>query len=132
MHTSIQQPQKPKYLVILHIGIVLFGFFLLFNFSYSIYSLWKRGDVVSEREDYLRLLEAEQDKLKTDLSFTMRSEFIEEEARNKLNLVKPGETLVVISERDASDSAAQSTSSLIVTNNKERVMNQWVTLFVGN
>lgn len=129
MHTSMQQPQKPKYLVILHIGVVLFGLFLLFNFSYSIYSLWRRGDIVSEREEYLRRLEKEQDELKTELSYTMRPEFIEEEARNKLNLVRPGETLVVLSERESSESALMSITGERIP--EKRVLSEWVELFIG-
>lgn len=130
MHTSMQQPQKPKYLVILHIGIVLFGLFLLFNFSYSIYSLWRRGDIVSEREEYLRRLEKEQDELKTELSYTMRPEFIEEEARNKLNLVRPGETLVVLSEHESSESANMSINKESMP--EKRVLSEWFQLFVGD
>jgi cell division protein FtsB len=128
----MQQPQKPKYLVILHIGVVLFGLFLLFNFSYSIYTLWRKGDVVSEREQYLRTLETEQEKLKTELSYTMRPEFIEEEARNKLNLVRPGETLVVVSERGASESSEIEERIEIVTDDTERILYKWVRLFVGS
>lgn len=131
MHTSMQQPQKSKYLVILHIGVVIFGLFLLFNFSYSIYTLWKRGDVVLEREHYLKTLEKEQDELKTELSYTMRPEFIEEEARNKLNLVRPGETLVVVSEREASFGGEMLIVDQKAEDDTRRIMNEWIQLFVG-
>lgn len=128
----MQQPQKPKYLVILHIGVVLFGLFLLFNFTSSIYSLWQKGDIVSEREQYLRRLEKEQDELKTQLSYTMRPDFIEEEARNKLNLVKPDETLIVLSERNATTSGQKQESVEISGSNpSQRVFHRWLELFVG-
>lgn len=128
----MQQPQKPKYLVILHIGVVLFGLFLLFNFTYSIYSLWQKGDIVSEREQYLRSLEKEQEELKTQLSYTMRPDFIEEEARNKLNLVKPDETLIVLSERIATTSGQEQYKEEISSNTVfQRVFHKWVELFVG-
>ncbi len=62
--------------------------------------------------------------LKKRLEYVNSNEFIEEEARNKLFLVKPGESGVIIPK------------DLIATNDPKKVENkavweEWIELFVG-
>lgn len=52
--------------------------------------------IVAERQEQLRAVLSENQRLKDAISFADTPEFIEQEARNKLGLVKEGETVVLI------------------------------------
>lgn len=62
----------------------------------SIYDLWHKQDlIVGAKKDLDREKEKNQ-RLKAELSFVKSKEFIEQEARNKLFMVKPGEAGVIV------------------------------------
>lgn len=129
----MQEPQKSKLLYIIHISLIVIGFGLVGSFISSIYGLWRRGDIVSEKEAYLRQLEKEQIQLKNQLSYTLTQEFIEEEARNKLNMIKPGETLVVLPQESSSASELVSTMMVLpqeAVSQKSTIV-LWWNLFLG-
>lgn len=127
----MQEPQKPILLNILHVALIIVGFLLIGSFVVSIYNLWRRGDVIEEREAYLKRLEQEQVELKNQLSYTLTQDFIEEEARNKLNMIRPGETLVVLPQ--TSSPSAENTITTQVANEPEKESNlgEWWSLFLG-
>ena len=81
---------------IVYLGVVILSLFIINGLVHSIYSLWqKQGLVANARQD----LEKEQLKnkhLKDELAQTSNRQFIEEEARDKLFLAKPGEKIIVI------------------------------------
>lgn len=110
--------------------------YMLLSLSQSIYTLWRRGDIVEERLTHLKTLEKEQDELKTQLSYTLRPEFIEEEARNKLNMVLPGETMVIVPDAssEASLRSTQTDMDSAVEEFQElptkRIFLRWFDLFV--
>lgn len=64
--------------------------------AHSIYDLWTKRDVVTQAKKKLEQEKTENQKLKSELSHVKTKEFIEEEARNKLFLVKPDEKVVII------------------------------------
>ena len=131
----MNQGQKHPLLTVVHVVVVVVGIGFLFHFSFSIYSLWRRGDVVVERELRLKELEKEQEVLKNKLSYSLTTQFIEEEARNKLNMVQPGETLVVLPQ-EGTNSGIKTTSienfqsHESVKNTKKSVLSQWWSLFL--
>lgn len=95
-------PKKIAFFVIIIVSI-----FIINSLVHSIYTLWqKKHLVVDARLDAEREREKNQT-LKNKLNIIENPQFVEEEARNKLFLVKPGEQIVVLSEKDlkASDSA---------------------------
>jgi hypothetical protein len=102
----MNSPEKPIWKKIISFGIPIIGLFFAVQSIVSVYSLWKRGDVIDERELILLALEKEQTELKNEYSDSFTQSFIEKEARNKLGLVKPGETIVYL-DKDASASAKQ-------------------------
>lgn len=104
----MNEVQKPKLLTVVHIGLLIIGFGIVFLFAQSIYNLWRKGDVIKERQTTLEALQLEQIELKNKLSDALRPEFIEEEARNKLNLVRQDETLVVLPVSDGELVASRS------------------------
>lgn len=73
----------------------------------------KSGDRLSEAADTVYKLETRNKELKKQLTQTQSSDFIEQQARDKLGLSKKGETLFIIPEDklkmvlEASQSAAE-------------------------
>ena len=76
--------------------ISIFAIAFIVSLSRSIYSLWQKGDVVSERVMALQKLQQENQRLKQELDEVESSEYIEKQAREKLNLQKVGEVVVVL------------------------------------
>lgn len=62
----------------------------------SIYDLWHKQDVVVSAETDLKREKKENERLKQQLVLVGSPEFIESEARNKLFMVKPGESGVIV------------------------------------
>ena len=102
--------------------VLIFSIFAITQLSQSIYNLWLKKDIISGRlnaleEEYKRNLE-----LKKKITETQNPLWVEAEIRNKLGLVLPGETLVLI---ETPPPAA--TDSLQNTN--QPVLKQWWELF---
>ena len=90
----------------------------------SIYDLWNKQDVVVRARHELDQEKQKNDELKIQLGFVKSNEFVEEEARNKLFLVKPGESDVIIPE------------NLIKKKEVKKMVvipawQQWLNLFLG-
>ena len=68
------------------------------NLVRSIYTLWQKYDLVTLAEKERQRQKQENQRLKSQLSHVKSKEFVEETARNKLFLVKPGEQEVLIPE----------------------------------
>ena len=83
-------------LVVLVVGLVLIA-----TLAGSSYRLWKKRDIVSERRIIFTELETENGRLKELLEQSKSEMFIERIAREKLGLVKEGETAVLIEKPSA-------------------------------
>lgn len=81
-------------LIMFFISIVCLIFIV--SLSRSIYSLWQRGDLVTQRETQKDQVLAENTELQQKLEFVNSTPFVEQEAREKLNLSRGGETVVVL------------------------------------
>ena len=64
---------------------------------HSIYDLWQKQYLVTSAQNQLREEKLKNLKLKADLSYAQTQQFVDEEARNKLFMTKPGEQQVFIS-----------------------------------
>lgn len=62
----------------------------------SIYDLWGRRDIVRQAERNLDKEKAKNEELKRQLKIAKTPEFIENEARTKLFLSKPGEKEIIL------------------------------------
>jgi cell division protein FtsB len=62
----------------------------------SVFDLWKRRDIVRDRQAALEKVRGENRRLKEALADAQTPEFVEREARNRLNLGKPGETIIIM------------------------------------
>ncbi len=100
-------------LIMFIISVVCLVFIV--NISRSIYSLWQKGSYVTEREQVKAKLQQENAELETGLKEAESPEFIEREAREKLNLQKSGETVVILPQ-DLKLSQPQVTKEAVVPN----------------
>ncbi|MBI2195933.1 MAG: septum formation initiator family protein [Candidatus Levybacteria bacterium] len=70
---------------------------VIIGLSRSIYDLWKKQDLVISYQKQLAKQKAENQALKQKLSTTNNPKFLEEQVRDNLFMVKPGEQDVIIS-----------------------------------
>lgn len=88
--------------------IIIISVFIINSLTRSIYDLWKKQDLIVRARQELSKEKEENQRLKSQLSLVGNDQFIEEEARNKLFLVKPGEQEVIIpKELQDADKSAQ-------------------------
>ena len=78
------------------IAIVIIGIGLIISLSRNIYRLLKAGDQVKLAQQRLEELEKEHQELLERREYYQSEEFVEQEARNRLNMGKPGETVVIL------------------------------------
>ncbi|MBI5045307.1 MAG: septum formation initiator family protein [Candidatus Levybacteria bacterium] len=81
---------------ILYVIIFIFSLFIINNLLRSIYNLWQKNDLISDAVSQLNKEKREYEKLSDQLDRVKKIDFVEEEARNKLFLVKPGERMVIL------------------------------------
>lgn len=74
---------------------------------HSIYDVWSKQDLLKQAQKELTKEEEKNQKLKAELSYVQTQKFIEQEARNKLFLVKPGEQQVLIPIKSMENSKKQ-------------------------
>jgi len=77
--------------------IVLILLFIINGLLHSIYDLWHKQDLLTVAQKQLTQEQLKNQKLKAGLSYVNSPQFIEEQAHDKLFLVKPGEQEVLIS-----------------------------------
>jgi cell division protein FtsB len=76
--------------------IVLILLFIINGLLHSIYDLWHKQDLLTLAQKDLERAKLQNQKLKGELSYVQTPQFIEEQAHDKLFLVKPGEQEVLI------------------------------------
>jgi cell division protein FtsB len=77
--------------------LILFGgTLLIINLSKNILHLLKAGEEVKMSEQRVLRSRQENQELKAQLNYSQSAEFVEKEARNKLNMSRPGETVVIL------------------------------------
>lgn len=81
---------------ILYIIAIILSLFVIKHLTTSIYDLWKKQDLITLSENELSAEEQKNRVLKRQLAVVESKEFVEEQSRNKLFLVKPGEQTIVI------------------------------------
>lgn len=76
--------------------ILILGIGLIINLSRDILRLLRAGDQIRLAETRIEELEREREELGELREYYQSEEFIEEEARNKLNMAREGETVVIL------------------------------------
>lgn len=80
------------------IASILLVLIIAYNLLKQIIDAVRSGDRLSSQAESVYKLEAKNRQLKKKLSDIQSPQFIEEEARNKLGMGKPGETVIIIPE----------------------------------
>jgi len=80
----------------LYLLAIVISIFIINGLVRSIYDLWKKQDLITVGQMDLEMERRQNLELRKKLSQAKNPQFIEEEARNKLLLVKPGEENVLI------------------------------------
>lgn len=91
------------------------------NLVRSIVNLWQKNDLLVRAERQLQKEKKENETLKKELTRVQSPQFFEEEARSKLVLGKPGESLVLL--------PPTATSESITDVKKEENWKEWMKLF---
>lgn len=81
---------------LIRIAIVTVGIGLIISLSRNIYRLLKAGDQVKLAQQRLEKVEKEHQELIKKKEYYQSEEFVEKEARNKLNMSRPDETVVIL------------------------------------
>lgn len=108
---------------LIFIGFVIVSLLVIHGLASSIYDLWHKQDLIKSQNSSLERNLAENRELKAKLKHVQTQEFIEEEARNKLFLSKPGEKEILL----PSSTSAPSTHTVYISN-----WQKWVQLFLPN
>ncbi len=95
---------------VVFILIVIVLLLAINSLVHSIYDLWHKQDLLTSAEKQLEAEKLKNQKLKGELSYVQSRQFIEEEAHNKLFMVKPGEQQVLISQKLSGSSEAKKRS----------------------
>ena len=78
--------------------IFLFAAFFVYGLSQQISESIKVGERLEKAADEVNALQEQNRNLKTNLSRVQDESFVEIAARDKLNMAKPGETVVIVSD----------------------------------
>ena len=81
------------------LAILGFGFYLEIALSRELFSLVKKGERTKQMEQKATELETKKKELTERLEYVKSEEFVEKEAREKLNMAKEDEVIVVLPEK---------------------------------
>lgn len=104
--------------------MIVVSVFIIKNFVSSIYNLWQKQDLVASAKKGLEDEKKKNQVLKGQISSAKSPQFIEEQARNKLFLVKPGENQIILPEDVSKNKSDQSDRQKDVPN-----WEKWLRLF---
>ncbi|MFA5128402.1 MAG: septum formation initiator family protein [Patescibacteria group bacterium] len=79
----------------LFLGVIVLGF-LIFSFGKKFLESREIDREIKETGDEIARLEAKDNELESFLNFLSTDDFLEQEARLKFNLQKPGESVVIV------------------------------------
>ena len=82
-----------KVLFVIVVAIVLV---IVSNLVRSISEIWQKKDFISQAEQELARQKQENQRLKSELSYSKTAEFIEKQARDKLFMIRKGEQKILI------------------------------------
>lgn len=110
----------------LFIITLVVSLFFINNLVRSIFNLWQKQSLVEREKKELLKAKEENQRLKEQLYYVQSPEFIEEQARNKLLLLKPEEQRILISDNltMATQSGKKSKEE-----SKEANWKKWLKLF---
>jgi len=130
---------SPAHIKYIFLSILLI--FGMFNFTRTTMDIIQTSKRLQNMQDNVAGLETKKKTLERDLSYKKTSRFVEEEARNRLNMIKKGEkvlVLPVLAQKDQPTSSANLAPSIKNTSESDTDTPdennshfwQWVELFL--
>ena len=92
--------------------VTIVSLIIIISLSRSVYSLWKKKDILKDTQDALVKLEIEQQDLQKKLEESQNPAFIEQMARDKLGMIKEGEKIVLVPKKENSEQKAEDQTNL--------------------
>ncbi|MBI2034358.1 MAG: septum formation initiator family protein [Candidatus Levybacteria bacterium] len=105
-------------------ALFIASFLIINNLVRSIYNFWHKQDLLVSAQQELQQQKKEREKLTRELTRVKDPLFIEQEARDKLFLVKPGERIVLLPKEGLEDSTQSGKPK-----KREPNWKQWLVLF---
>lgn len=96
---------------VIFIAIIAVLMIIIKNLSVSIYDLWQKQDLLVSARKELAQQKKQSEELKSKLELTEQSSYVEQEARDKLFMVRSGESIVVLSDETDAGKAKKSIES---------------------
>lgn len=98
---------------------LIFALVLIIGFFKDAWWLMHADERLKEAEDKLAEVKIENKKLQKKLEYYQSDEFLEEQVRNKLQMAKPGETVLILPEEINQGTSLLATSSASVAPSEE-------------
>ena len=111
---------------VLFIIIVIASVFVINNLVRSIYTLWQKQHLLGEAQQELQEEKKRNKTLREQLKQVESPEYVEKEARNKLFLVRPGESQIILPQGKTATLEASSNPS---SRSSEPNWKQWWNIF---
>ena len=105
--------------------LIVFFLFVINNLVHSILSLAQKQQLVVKKEQQLVKEKQQNTLLKKQLTQVKQPQFVEQEARNKLFLTKPGEGVLVIDQPQVGSGS----SAVAMPNSKPNWLQWWELFF---
>jgi cell division protein FtsB len=119
---------------ILFLGLII-GSFLVFNLIRLIYLNVTNERRISSQKNEVLSLKAAVQKLENDKLYYSSDQYLETEARDKLQLTKPDETIIVVPENVQKELVKTETQKILGVSatgiRKLSNLEQWLELFLG-
>lgn len=117
----------------LFLVIILFvSIFMILDYSRAYYQDYKiKQEIKSLEEEFARLQKNKLESLDL-LEYVSDSDFVEEKAREELNLKKPGENVLIIKREDPADTGSYQEQSEEKKSNPKRWLNYFLKNSVDN
>jgi cell division protein FtsB len=91
MSTQEQQPKMWLYWIIGGLGMLL-----IVNLSRGAWDLYRVRDRIQQADEEVQKLAAEKQRLETEVQYQFSEDYAEQTIRDKLNMAKPGEVVVIL------------------------------------
>lgn len=109
----------------LFITVIIIALFIIQNFVRSIIGVWQKQSLIDQAQVEFAKEQKEHDRLVKQYTQVQKPSFVEEEARNKLFMVKENEQQIVIPNFLLKDTSSKHLTVLSV----KPIWQQWVHLF---
>ena len=110
------------------VGLIVLGVWAVLNLGRTTFDIYKKSQRLQELRDRVEGIEEEQTGLGERLEFVQSPEFVEQEARDKLSMLKPGEHVVLVPSESEDDGHGE--DSVLGIRVRGAVWREWIKLFL--